>query len=471
MPLPDVNVKILDGGLGLLSPSAAGLQAKVGVCSAGTVNEIVAVSSPGDIADKFGTGPLANALYDAFAAGASIIYAVRAEGDIAGTVGTVTATKTGQGDVTANGSPLDEYEVIVEIVDPGAKNQATFKYSLDGGDTWSEKITVPTGLTYDIPGTGITLSFTEYVTDPPKSFLTGDKYTFNTTAPKASVAKVNAAIDVLLNSAYLFEFIHVVGESDAAMWAALASKATEAENKFRFIHFLAEARGPDNTETVDTWVNALLTEKASFASKRVSICAGRFELVDMGTGRVVDRNGAGLYSGRVSAVPVGISPGRVMDGPLPAVVDLRPKGINDGHILALDEAGFITFRQYIGLSGFYITNGRMAAEPISDYRFVELRRPMDKACAQVRMTALRQEHAEIDPLNLEKSLAAIEAQLSAPLDAMAGAGEIARGRVVIPRDQDVLATSTLRVKVRIVPLAIMRWIEVEMGYENPFQKA
>jgi hypothetical protein len=43
------------------------------------------------------------------------------------------------------------------------------------------------------------------------------------------------------------------------------------------------------------------------------------------------------------------------------------------------------------------------------------------------------------------------------------------GRVVIPRDQDVIATSTLRVKVRIVPVPIMRWIEVEMGFENPFQ--
>jgi hypothetical protein len=96
---------------------------------------------------------------------------------------------------------------------------------------------------------------------------------------------------------------------------------------------------------------------------------------------------------------------------------------------------------------------------------------MDKACTLVRNTALRFEHAEIDPTNIEKSLAAMEAQFTAPLDTMVGAGEIAAGRVVIPRDQDVLATSTIRVKVRIVPLAIMRWIELEIGYENPFQAA
>ncbi len=471
MPLPDVTIEILDGGLGMLPPSAAGLHAKVGVSSAGTVNEIVAVTDPGKVSELFGTGPLANALYDSFAAGARTIYAVRANGDIAGEIGAVTATKTGQGNLTVTGTPLDAYELVVEIVDPGAKNVATFKYSLDGGDNFSQKITVPTALTYDVPGTGLTLNFTEYVTDPNQSFLAGDRYTCKTEAPQASVNSVNAAIDALLDSGYLYEFVHVVGESDAAMWAALAAKATEAEGKYRYIHFLAEAAGPAAGETVDQWVTGLLAAKASFASTRVSICAGRLELIDMGTGRQVDRNGAGIYAGRVSAIPVQESPGKVMTGPLPAVVRLNPAGINDGHILALDEAGFITFRQYIGLSGFYITNGRMAAEAISDFRFVELRRVMDKACGQVRTAALRFEHAEVDPINVEKSFAAIEAQLAAPLDIMVGAGEIARGRVVIPRDQDVLATSKLRIKVRLVPLGYLREIEAEIGFENPFQSA
>ncbi|NHM25461.1 DUF2586 family protein [Desulfofundulus sp. TPOSR] len=471
MPLPDVTVKILDGGLGMLPPGTSGLHAKVGVSSAGTVGEIVSVTDPGKIADLFGTGPLANALYDSFAAGARLVYAVRANGDIPGQIGTVTKTKTGQGDLNVTGSPLDAYELVVEIVDPGAKNVATFRYSLDGGDTFSAKITVPTALTYEIPGTGLTLNFSEYVTDPNNSFLAGDRYTCRTTAPRPSVNSVNAAIDTLLNSKYLYEFIHAVGDSDAAMWAALAAKAAEAETRYRYIHFLSEARGPESTETVDQWVSALLAEKSGFASTRVSICAGRFELVDMGTGRIVDRNGAGIYAGRVSSIPVQRSPGEVMEGPLPAVVRLNPPGINDGHILALDEAGFVTFRQYIGLSGLYVTNGRMAAEPTSDFQYVELRRVMDKACAQVRAAALRLEHAEIDPTNMEKSLSAAEAQLTAPLDNMVGAREIARGRVVIPRDQDVLATSKIRVKVRIVPMAIMRWIELEIGFENPFRAA
>lgn len=469
--LPDVTVDILDGGLGMLPPSSAGLQAKVGVSSAGNVNEVIAITDPGKVSTLFGTGPLAAALYDAFTAGARIIYAVRAEGDVAGIVGNVTANKTGTGNMTVTGAPLDNYEIVVKIIDAGAKNEAAFQYSLDRGDTFSLKITVPTSLNYSVPGTGIVFEFTEATTEPQNSFKTGDSYTCQTTAPSASVNSVNAAIDVLLNSNYLYEFIHVVGPSDNSFWAALDAKALAAENKYRYIHFLTEARGRNPEETVDQWATALTTMKASFASTRVSICAGRAEIVDMGTGRIVDRNGAGLYSGRVSSIGVQVSPGKVMDGPLPAIVRLNPAGINEGHILALDEAGFITFRQYIGLSGFYITNGRMAAEPISDYRYVELRRPMDRACNLVRMAALRFEQAEIDPTNMEKSLAALEANLQAPLNIMIGAGEIAGGRVVIPRDQDVLATSKLRVKIRIIPMAILRWIELEVGYENPFQAA
>ena len=87
MPLKDANINILDGGLGMLAASSSGNHAKVGVCSKGIANLIIPVTDPGQITDKFGTGPLADALYDAFAAGARTIYAVRATGDVDGSVG------------------------------------------------------------------------------------------------------------------------------------------------------------------------------------------------------------------------------------------------------------------------------------------------------------------------------------------------------------------------------------------------
>ncbi len=463
--LPDVFITVQDGLLNMLAYAASAIHAKVGVCSAGTVNQVEEIKDDGQIVSKFGTGPLTNALFDSFLAGSRTVFAVRANGDVAGVIGAVTATKTGQGNMTTAGTPLDSYDVIVEIVSSGAKNVATFKYSLDGGDTYSGIITVPTALTYEITGTGITLNFSEYATDPPQSFLAGDKYTFKTTAPKASVASVGAAIDALLAYAKQYEFIHVVGDSDSAMWTALDTKATDAENAFRYIHFLTEARGQNTGETVDVWQAALVTEKGSFASVRVAICAARVEIDDMNTGRRVDRNAAGIIAGRLSAISPGVSAGRVSDGPLPSrIVRLNPVGIKESHILALDQAGFITMRQYIGLTGFYITNYRMSKTD-SDFKYGELRRPMDKACTLVRAAALIFEQVQAD----ESGLVALEEHLSAPLDDMAGAGDIAKGRVVIPRNQDIVGTSKIQAKIRMVPLGIMREIELDIGFENPVQ--
>ncbi|MBE3574541.1 MAG: DUF2586 family protein [Firmicutes bacterium] len=461
--LPDARIVVADGGLGLLAPDASGLHFKVGVCSRGEVNQIIPISDRDQIVAKLGTGPLVDALFDAIGTGASLIYAVRAVGDIAGAVGPVTATKAGTGNVTAAGAPLDAYDVIIEVLSSGSLNVATFRYSLDGGDTYSKEITVPAGGSYPIDGTGLTLSFTADNTNPGNSFLAGDRYAFKATAPKASVASVNGAIDAIMASNTPFEFIHVVGESDAAMWAAMDTRAKDAETSFRYIHFLMEARGPNAGESVDQWVTALQTAAQTFASTRVSVVAGRAEISDANTGRVVDRNVAGLYSGRIAAIKVSRSPGRVKDGPIPGVVALNPAGINEGHITMLDEARYVTFRQYQGLPGFFVTNGRMMADSTSDFRYVELRRTMDKACREVRLAAL----GFVQDEGTEAGLSDMEKRLSEPLDAMVGAGEIAAGRVVIPRDQQIIAGAKLRTKVRIVPIGIMRAIEVEIGFELP----
>lgn len=463
--LPDVSITVVDGGLGLTSPGAVGAHAKVGVCSQGPVNQVLTLSDPSEITAKLGVGPLADALADSFLAGSGIIYAVRAQGDVAGAVGVVESTKTGTGNMTAAGSPLNAFDVSVRIEDPGARGTATFRLSLDGDRTWGAKQTVPATGTYEIPGTGITLTFTDDSVNPPNSFLAGDTYRFSTTAPEASAASVGAAVDALLAANLEYEFVHVVGESDAALWSALDAKAQDAAAAYRYLHFVAEARGPQPAETVDQWVQALAQSAASFASPRVSVVAGRLRIADPLTGRLPDRNGAGIYCGRLSAVPVMRSPGRVRDGSLPGVVALVPEGIGEGHIGDLDGARFVTFRQYVGLAGFYVTGARMMAAETSDFQYAELRRVMDKACREVRKEALLYEQAEAT----NEGLSALEAQLKRPLERMAGAGEIRAGEVVIPRNQDIVGTSTLRVRVRLQPVGVLRWIEVEIGFQNPVQ--
>ncbi|MCM0757348.1 DUF2586 domain-containing protein [Sporomusa sphaeroides DSM 2875] len=467
MALSDVNILIKDGGLGIQPSSGTGTHAKIGVSSAGTIGEIVSVTEGDQIAGKFGTGPLANALADSYMTGSRYMYTVRAEGDVSGSIGQITASKSGTGTFAVTGIPLDEYDVIVKIIDTGRFNSATFQYSLDGGDTYSKLITVPAGNgEYTVSGTGLKFTFTEGQDEPQNSFRAGDKFAFKTVAPTASVSSINAAIDALFESKYTFEGIHIVGISSASLWAALAARADEAESRFRYLYFLAEARGLDPNETVDTWVNALLTSGSGFSHPRVGVCAGRLEISDYFTGRVIERNGAGIFGGRVMKCKVMESAGKVMLGSLPGVVSLRPVGLNSGHIAALDEGRFITFREYEGLNGQYVTDFRLMASVVSDYQYGEYRRVMDKACRAVRIAGLRYKNAEAS----DNGLNDFEAYLRQPLNIMSSpdVGEITAGRVIIPRDQDILATSKLRVKVRIQPVGIMRDIEIEIGMENPY---
>lgn len=464
MSLKDVKVKVKDGGLGILAPAGTGLHAKVGVASRAMPNQLIVMSDYSEIPDVIGVGPLADALLDSFVAGSRMIYVVAAQADVTGTVGVVTSDATGTGQLSVTGSPLNAVDAIVQIVGGGGLNEATFKVSTDGGRTFGAIATVPQTGTYELGGTGLTLKFADDANEPPKSFVAGDVHRFAATAPQASVASVNAALDVLLDLPLTFDFVHVVGESDASMWAALDARAQEAFERFRYIHILAEACGPQASQTVDEWAMLLSDESKNFASTRVAVSAALGRVSDVAVGRVAMRNLAGLYAGRVCSIPVQKHPGEVALGSIPSIVSLGPDGINSGHVSMLDDARFITFRTYEGLPGFYVNEGRMMAAPTSDYQQVETRRVVDKASRLVRVAGLQHHKGPANPAGLD----AFKASLQVPLRTMIADEEIMSGRVAIPPGQDILASGRLRAKVRITPVPIMREIEIELGLENPF---
>lgn len=459
--LPDVYLSITDGGLGIIPGGSAGITAKVGVASKGKLNTIALLSDMEQISETFGTGVLANALADSFTGGSRTIYAVRVEADIEGTVGAV--KKTGAaGDIgtisIATGSkPLDSYDVIVEILKTGGLNTAVFRYSLDGGNLWSGKITTPTDGNYTLEDTGLVLTMSG-------SFNAGTLFKFSTVAPQASVSSVLKGIQVLLNSALIYENIHVCGESHVALWTALDVLAKQAEADYRYCYFEADAVYKTAEQTTDEWVQSLIAERSNFASTRVGVHAAFGTVVDMTSGRQAVRNLGGIIRGYVATIKRQESPGAVELGGLSGITNIQPMDLNNAHILALDNAGYTTVRKFIGLNGIYVTNGRLMSEEGSDYGQEENRRVMDRSCDLVRAAALR----KIKSGATVEGIGALEAFLSHSLNTQIGEGEIVKGRVVISEGQDVLATSKLKVKIRIVPVAIMREIEIDIGFENPY---
>lgn len=460
--LPDVWFDIQDGALGILPPPTDGVSAKIGVATAGPVNQIVAVTNLKQVQDTFGSGPLAEALATHLALSGAPVYAIRTNASVAGTVGSVTKTGTGTGNMTAAGSPLDAYDVRVEITRDGtnlAANTAAFRYTLDGGDNWSPEIALPVSGTYAIPGTGLTLTFTNGASGT--SFAKGDLYAFTCTAPAYTLSDLNTSLDALLGDPREWGWVHVVGAATPTIAAGVATRMQQAETTYRFAFALLEAADDTDANLLSTW--------ASFADKRVAVAGGYCELASPLTGRVQKRSVAWLASGRLAAIPVHEHLGRVLTGPVAGVVSLyRDEFKSPG----LDEQFFTTMRTIIGRTGFHFTRGRIKAPEGSDFQYIENRRVMDRACRIARNAALRylNDSVRVDAAGniYEPDARAIEAFVEGQLIAgLIAPGHASAVQVSLKRDSNVLSTRSTTLTVRVRPLGYLEYLEVDIGFSNP----
>jgi hypothetical protein len=367
--------------MGVQGASATGRFAAVGV-AARYGQGLLTFTDPEAVEAALGDGPMRDVLVSALSIAKTTVYAIALEGTVAGTLSSVTAgsENTGTGTVAVSGSPRNEYDIVVEILSDGTLNEATFRVIVDGLP--GKRLTVPdTPGMYDIPGTGIKLTFSD-------TFAEGDTYTFSTTEPQATNGEVLSAIDTILNTKVEIEWIAVAGVSSAPLWAALATKVEGAAEIFQYLFVVVQVRYKTASETIDQWVNALAgSERGTIASVRLQVCAGWIEETDA-NGQVDVRGLIGTYCGKLASRNVHEGPDAVRYGGISAATALKPDGINDGHIETLKNAGYVTARQISGLNGIYITSGQMMSETGSDYDLVERRRVMDKACRQVRSAQL-----------------------------------------------------------------------------------
>ncbi|MDR1128207.1 MAG: DUF2586 domain-containing protein [Treponema sp.] len=462
--LPDVRNKIKDGAMGVLGADATGIFAAIGV-AAKPSDGIITFSAPDQVEELIGDGPLRDLLVSSLSIAKTTVYAIALEGTVPGTLSDIEAggDNAGEGTVVAAGPPRNEYDIVVTILSDGVLNAGTFQVTIDGAP--GKKLTIPEDGEYLIPGTGITLTFNAAA----GMFKEGDAFTFSTTAPAATNGEVLEAVDTILEAKKAIEWIAVAGISAAPLWAALATKAEGAAEIFQYLFFVTQARYKAGEETLDQWANALTgSERGTAASTRLQVIAGWIEEADA-SGQLDVRGLIGTYCGKLAGLPVHQGPDAVRSGSITAATALKPDGINDGHIEALKNAGYVTARQIIGLNGIYVTSGQIMSEAGSDYDLVERRRVMDKACRQVRTAQLiyLNDVVKVGGDGSPEGLEMFVAQSENPLNIMVNAGEISSGYVVIPEGQNILSTKTLRTKVRIVPLGKLSYIENEIAYSNP----
>ncbi len=456
-----VTEYIQDGNLGLPPTEVEGSLLFVGVSDTGEAETLYYIDKNSNVRGDLGLGPLPTKILDALAVGSekTKIVAVKATSDVAGSRGEVTHTGTGSATEETSGNPKDEYQFLIEIVTGGELADAVYKWSRDGGRHWSGELEFGGVGAVVLGDTGVTITFTE---GTPPSFVAGDTYAFNVTAPDASLANKLTALNWAIERVAV-EGIVILGESDAAAWASFGTWADTKFTEHRPMFMLLESTAPADGEALATWVTARVTERATYSHVRVSVVAMGANITDA-DGNAIGRNGIGLVAGTVSKIPTMRSMGNVMEAPQTPAVALYPV-LTTAQIKTLDDNDYITFRRYVGLENIFITDGHVIAAATSDYQKLETRRVVDKSVRLCRVAALRKVHSETEGAEGDESgLKDLENHLEQALERMKHpVREITNYGVVIPEGQDIIGTSEVQVQLSMVPVPIMRKIILNFG--------
>lgn len=192
----DVNVKVEDGNLGRSSSTGTGTSIKIGISNVESKSPILisGTMNAKKIKEKVGNTPLADACIDAVEWGASSIYCIPVKAGTAGTIGKITEDQKGYGTFEVKGSPNNAYDIVVEVMDAGECNEGSFRYSLDGGNTFTEEMTIPITGEAELATTGLTAKFTD--AEGGDSFMEGDRFTFSTSKKVISESKRIASLEL-----------------------------------------------------------------------------------------------------------------------------------------------------------------------------------------------------------------------------------------------------------------------------------
>lgn len=471
MPIPGQSLTVRDPGLGIV-PESVSAPLYMGCCSGGTVNTLYSFSNKADAIDTLEEGPLVEDVCHALDVDGGPVLAMRLTGSTAGTNGTVTkvGVSTSTGTITVAGAPHDSYETIVEIMATGALGVARFRYSLDDGRTYSEVLTVPSGGTYAVPRTNMTLTFVPG--GGPVIFEAGDTHSFDSVAPLYSTSNLADGFTALLATSTEFAFVvlsgeHATGSAAATMFAAFDTHLTSLATQFRYCRGIMDA-GTDTAANV-------ITAMAAVADQRICVCYGDADMpsskafAGWGTPK---RPSLTVVAGRAHASLISTDLARFADGTVNVVSISHDEFRNE----VLDQHKITTLRTWQGAPGFYITNARLKSPAGSDFVYWQHGRVMDVACdttvkAQQPFvsTAVRTTGTgAIDPrdaVRIEETVKnSLRARLISPNNAEGTPGHVSRFDYRIDRVNDVLRTFELRSKVAIQPLGYAKTLVTEIGY-------
>lgn len=189
----------------------------------------------------------------------------------------------------------------------------------------------------------------------------------------------------------------------------------------------------------------------------------------------------GLVAGRLAALPVQRSLARVRSGAIKSEeMYIGSVAAELGDPDVCHDLGYIVPRTFVGKSGYYWSDDKLATAVSDDYGTIARRRTIDKAY-RIAYKTLVDEIAEEVPVNAEGKLAAyhcksVETSVeSAVVNSMTSEGNLGNDpedasdlgvQCYIDPDQNIMATSRLEVSLKVKPYGYSKYIDVKLGFKT-----
>lgn len=451
-----VDVRLADGNLGIGNEFPDGLHLKIGVAESAEAEIVYTIASKREALARFGAGPLYDTLARHFEEGGAALYAMRPVNDTDGTIGEVTHTGTSP-TMTTSGKPTGAKNIIVEVVLGGAHQTATYRFSLDGGVTWSSVYTTPEAATPILLGAGVSVSFAA------GTFVAGERYSFATTAPTASAAKFLTAIDKA-RAAYdpekcAYTFIHVVGGFARSFWDSVDSKCDDFESNRIFIPVILE-HPAYTTGEVSAYLQAMLDDLRLFQSKRIAIACG---FIKYGNDTVY-RSNAILLCANLSRSRTNIHPGWVKEFRSKTGKSIQHWDDLQDFISDLESANAILAVSYPNWTGIYIKKDHLMSPSDSDYQTIHDIRPADKArrIAYAKIMPFVNGDAEGSGSGLDSLVADVSLEISTNMEEP-GKEEIGGHEIHFSYNAD---TEEVTGSIDLFKKGTMEKITIDVGYKK-----
>lgn len=466
----------------------AGMGTALSVPALGPGVKAIVVNSATDLGGAAtSTGDLIRAALLAQPTVAALIAAANAGtgADVVGAVAVTPLPFGSTGAMSIAGVPLDAYQVRVKFTRAGALGTAAFRYSLDGGDVYSDEIATPGGGVYVIVGTGLTVTFTG-------SFSIDDLFSVDCTAPNYTTGDLAAALTVAQSDRRRFGLVHVIGQIVRAtlptLFASVATFANAFELVGKYCRFVLQAASNEGGETNAQWSAAWITAMANSVHARIMIFIGDCEVVAPLLTPQAARTMRRSVAVPAMALLATLRPGKDLgDQTIPALLP----GVSK--LYHLDQADTLAGQRFsvaytvTGIDG-YLAEGRLfdQALPPGDFKYIQYGRVIDVAMdvawtymnrfmnagPRVRKKAQGAYPAgSIDPSDAgamdQAGTALLREALGVKTGDSAPIGDATDAELLVDRTTNLISTNTLPYNVQVTPLGYLKTLTGKAGLVNP----